>query len=169
MLPSVCIFPARAPIRPPLVIPPCQGERRFYLGATVDDLFLATPEFLYDSALDDCQADGACEADVESRCSGSDLDALKGVQDALNLEYPGSNIVTEFAFNGAGILEKVRWSVRRLPLRHGLRYRGVFSKCPAVAGLLSAVPEARTVLGFYHISVYEGPRSFDHKGSPIQS
>lgn len=43
----------------------------------------------------------------EVRCSATDLVNLKGVQDSLNTAYPGSNIVTEFAFNGAGILEHV--------------------------------------------------------------
>lgn len=65
----------------------------------VDDLFLATREFLYDG--DDN------EAPVASRCSGSDMDLLKAAQDRLNTQYPGSEIITEFAMNGAGILEKV--------------------------------------------------------------
>lgn len=76
-----------------------KGERRFYLGAVVDDLFLSTPEFLYDG--------GNNEAPVSSRSSGADLVKLKAAQDNLNAQYSGSEIVTEFAANNAGILEKV--------------------------------------------------------------
>lgn len=42
----------------------------------------------------------------EYRCSAADMSTLKGVQDSLNTQY-SSSIVTEFAFNGAGILEEV--------------------------------------------------------------
>ncbi|CAN0053457.1 unnamed protein product, partial [Scytosiphon promiscuus] len=79
------------------------GERRFYLGAVVDDLFLATPEFEYDGALN--------EAEESQRCTGSDLSSLLSVQDSLNTQYPGSSIITEFAFNGGGIAEKVSQTV----------------------------------------------------------
>lgn len=44
--------------------------------------------------------------DQEYRCSAADLATLKKVQDSLNAQY-GSSIVTEFAMNGAGILEQV--------------------------------------------------------------
>lgn len=40
------------------------------------------------------------------RCSGADMHQLKAKQDVLNTQY-SSSIKTEFAFNGAGILEKV--------------------------------------------------------------
>lgn len=76
-----------------------QGERRFYLGAVVDDLFLATPEFEFDGVFN--------EAAVAQRCTGEDLSNLLEVQRALNAQYPGSDIITEFAFNGGGIAEKV--------------------------------------------------------------
>lgn len=83
---------------PPVLIN--QGMRRFYLGAVVDDLFLATNCFEYDG--------GANEAQPADRCSGEDLANLLLVQQALNAEYPGSDIITEFAMNGAGIADKVK-------------------------------------------------------------
>lgn len=76
-----------------------QGERRFYLGAVVDDLFLATPEWVYDGGFNEA---------TERRCTGTDLANLLGVQDQLNSQYAGSEIITEFAFNGGGIAEHVR-------------------------------------------------------------
>ncbi|CAB1101161.1 unnamed protein product [Ectocarpus sp. CCAP 1310/34] len=79
------------------------GERRFYLGAVVDDLFLSTPEFEYDG--------GTNEAAVAQRCTGQDLSNLLGVQQSLNTQYSGSEIITEFAFNGGGIAEHVSQSV----------------------------------------------------------
>ncbi|CAM9564850.1 unnamed protein product [Pylaiella littoralis] len=79
------------------------GERRFYLGAVVDDLFLSTAEFEYDG--------GDNEASVYQRCTGEDLTNLLTVQQALNTQYPGSEIITEFAMNGAGITEQVSSSV----------------------------------------------------------
>ncbi|CAM9641494.1 unnamed protein product, partial [Ectocarpus fasciculatus] len=79
------------------------GERRFYLAAVVDDLFLATPEFEYDGDMN--------EAAVSQRCTGEDLTSLLSVQQALNTQYPGSDIITEFAFNGGGIAEQVSKSV----------------------------------------------------------
>eukprot|EP00903_Cladosiphon_okamuranus_P014195 g13189.t1 len=74
------------------------GERRFYLGAVVDDLFLFTPVFEYD---------GGENEGEQVRCTGDDLSNLLDVQEALNDQYPGSDIITEFAFNGGGIAEKV--------------------------------------------------------------
>ncbi|CBJ25809.1 conserved unknown protein [Ectocarpus siliculosus] len=79
------------------------GERRFYLGAVVDDLFLSTPEFEYDGGMN--------EAAVSQRCTGDDLSQLLSVQQALNTQYSGSEIITEFAFNGGGIAEHVSQSV----------------------------------------------------------
>ncbi|CAN0214942.1 unnamed protein product, partial [Scytosiphon promiscuus] len=79
------------------------GERRFYLGAVVDDLFLSTPEFEYDGGLN--------EADVAQRCTADDLSSLLSVQDSLNAQYSGSSIITEFAFNGGGIAEQVSQTV----------------------------------------------------------
>lgn len=75
-----------------------QGERRFYLGAVVDDLFLATPEWVYSEVED--------ENAVGTRCTYEDMATLKAAQDGFNAAY-GSDIHTEFAFNGGGILEKV--------------------------------------------------------------
>ncbi|CBJ25803.1 conserved unknown protein [Ectocarpus siliculosus] len=79
------------------------GERRFYLAAVVDDLFLSTPEFEYDGEMN--------EAALSQRCTGEDLTNLLRVQEALNTQYSGSDIITEFAFNGAGIAEHVSQSV----------------------------------------------------------
>ncbi|CAM9848210.1 unnamed protein product, partial [Ectocarpus fasciculatus] len=79
------------------------GERRFYLAAVVDDLFLATPEFEYDGGMN--------EAAVSQRCTGQDLTNLLSVQQALNTQYSGSDIITEFAFNGGGIAEHVSQAV----------------------------------------------------------
>ncbi|CAM9255649.1 unnamed protein product, partial [Ectocarpus sp. 8 AP-2014] len=79
------------------------GERRFYLAAVVDDLFLSTPEFEYDGEMN--------EAAVSQRCTGQDLTNLLRVQDAFSTQYSGSDIITEFAFNGAGIAEHVSQSV----------------------------------------------------------
>ena len=64
----------------------------------VDDLFLATPEWVYD---------GEMNESTERRCTAQDLSNLLGVQQSLNSQYPGSDIITEFAFNGGGIAEKV--------------------------------------------------------------
>ncbi|CAM9195752.1 unnamed protein product [Ectocarpus sp. 8 AP-2014] len=79
------------------------GERRFYLAAVFDDLFLATPEFEYDGDIN--------EAAVAQRCKGEDLTNLLSVQQALNTQYSGLDIVTEFAFNGGGIAEHVSQAV----------------------------------------------------------
>ncbi|CAN0428257.1 unnamed protein product [Pylaiella littoralis] len=79
------------------------GERRFYLGAVVDDLFLATAEFEYNG--------GTNEASTYQRCTGEDLSNLLKVQQALNTQYPGSDIITEFAMNGGGIADKLLGSV----------------------------------------------------------
>ncbi|CAM9197591.1 unnamed protein product, partial [Ectocarpus sp. 8 AP-2014] len=79
------------------------GERRFYLAAVVDDLFLATPEFEYDGDIN--------EAAVAQRCTGEDLTNLLSVQQALNIQYSGLDIITEFAFNGGGIAEHVSQAV----------------------------------------------------------
>lgn len=97
----MCIIPSVLPLKtlPPRALPAVvQGERRFYLGAVVDDLFLATPEWVYDGELNES---------TERRCTGVDLNNLLGVQRALNAQYPGSDVITEFAFNGGGIAEQV--------------------------------------------------------------
>ncbi|CAM9520719.1 unnamed protein product, partial [Ectocarpus fasciculatus] len=79
------------------------GERRFYLAAVVDDLFLSTPEFEYDGELN--------EAALSQRCTGEDLTNLLSLQQTLNAQYSGSDIITEFAFNGGGIAEHVSQAV----------------------------------------------------------
>ncbi|CAM9564780.1 unnamed protein product [Pylaiella littoralis] len=79
------------------------GERRFYLGAVVDDLFLSTPEFVFDGGLN--------EGDVFQRCTGEELSNLLDVQNTLNAQYSGSTIITEFAMNGGGIAEQVSMTV----------------------------------------------------------
>lgn len=48
----------------------------------------------------------------EYRCTGDHLTKLKAAQDELNKLY-SSSIITEFAFNGAGILEHVSIRTRR--------------------------------------------------------
>ncbi|CBJ25807.1 conserved unknown protein [Ectocarpus siliculosus] len=82
------------------------GERRFYLAAVVDDLFLSTPEFEYDGVLN--------EAALSQRCTGEDLTNLLSVQQSLNALYAGSDIITEFAFNGGGIAEHVSQAVENI-------------------------------------------------------
>ncbi|CAM9455735.1 unnamed protein product [Ectocarpus sp. 8 AP-2014] len=82
------------------------GERRFYLAAVVDDLFLSTPEFEYDGEMN--------EAALSQRCTGEDLTNLLSVQQALNTQYSGSDIITEFAFNGGGIANHVSQSVENI-------------------------------------------------------
>ncbi|CAM9841874.1 unnamed protein product [Choristocarpus tenellus] len=74
-----------------------QGERRYYLGPVVDDLFLGTAQWVYD---------GDHNEGVEERMSGEDMETFAAFQDSLNAKY-GSNVITEFAFNGNGVLEKV--------------------------------------------------------------
>ncbi|CAB1114029.1 unnamed protein product [Ectocarpus sp. CCAP 1310/34] len=54
---------------------------------------------------------GTNEAAVAQRCTGQDLSNLLGVQQSLNTQYSGSEIITEFAFNGGGIAEHVSQSV----------------------------------------------------------
>eukprot|EP00904_Undaria_pinnatifida_P003099 jgi/Undpi1/12790/HiC_scaffold_7.g02457.m1 len=73
------------------------GERRFYLAGMVDDLFLATGVFEYD---------GEYNEGAEQRATAANMQAFKEAEDSLNAQY-GSSIVTEFPFNGLGILEKV--------------------------------------------------------------
>lgn len=65
----------------------------------VDDLFLSTAEFEFDGALN--------EAAEFQRCTAEDLRNLLALQGSLNAQYPGSQIVTEFAFNGGGIAVEV--------------------------------------------------------------
>lgn len=74
-----------------------QGERRFYLAGMVDDLFLSTGVFSFD---------GVTNEGPEERLSGSDIAAFASFESSLNSKY-GSSIVTEWPFNGLGILEKV--------------------------------------------------------------
>ncbi|CAM9922367.1 unnamed protein product, partial [Scytosiphon promiscuus] len=76
-----------------------QGERRFWLAGQVDDLFLSTNVFEWDGVSN--------AADTTERVSSSDLAALLDGTAALNAEY-NSDIITEFPFNGIGILDKVR-------------------------------------------------------------
>lgn len=66
----------------------------------MDDLFLSTPEFVFDGGLN--------EGDVYQRCTGEELSNLLDVQNTLNAQYSGSTIITEFAMNGGGIAEQVR-------------------------------------------------------------
>ncbi|CAN0443059.1 unnamed protein product, partial [Ectocarpus fasciculatus] len=54
------------------------------------------------------------EAAVSQRCTGEDLTSLLSVQQALNTQYTGSDIITEFAFNGGGIAEHVSQSVENI-------------------------------------------------------
>eukprot|EP00904_Undaria_pinnatifida_P011670 jgi/Undpi1/7633/HiC_scaffold_23.g10106.m1 len=75
-----------------------QGERRFHLAAVVDDLFLATAVFEYQSL--------EVQTGPEERLTGVDLAKFAEEEAALNTEY-GSRIKTEHAFNGIGILHKV--------------------------------------------------------------
>ena len=63
----------------------------------VDDLFLATPEWEYGVDQED---------ELGSRCSETDMAKLRSVQNTINEQYD-SKIITEFANNAAGILEKV--------------------------------------------------------------
>lgn len=44
--------------------------------------------------------------DVKQRATAIDMQTFKAAEDSLNAQY-GSSIVTEFPFNGLGILEKV--------------------------------------------------------------
>ncbi|CBN75521.1 conserved unknown protein [Ectocarpus siliculosus] len=74
-----------------------QGERRFYLAGMVDDLFLATGVFEYD---------GDTNEGAEVRLTSSDMSAFASFESSLNSQY-GSSIVTEWPFNGLGILEVV--------------------------------------------------------------
>ncbi|CAM9214244.1 unnamed protein product, partial [Choristocarpus tenellus] len=74
-----------------------QGERRFYLGPVVDDLFLTTEQFVYD---------GADNKGPEVRLTGAELNTFQSFQNTLNSLY-GSDIIVEFAYNGNGVLEKV--------------------------------------------------------------
>lgn len=74
-----------------------QGERRFWLGAMVDDLFLTTNVFSWDNSTNE---------GTEVRMVGADLTAHLTATAALNAVY-SSDIVTEFPFNANGILDKV--------------------------------------------------------------
>ncbi|CAM9155683.1 unnamed protein product [Discosporangium mesarthrocarpum] len=74
-----------------------QGERRFYLGPVVDDLFLATNQFVFD---------GEDNLGPEDRMTGADLEELAAAQASINSQY-NSQVVIEFAYNSQGILEKV--------------------------------------------------------------
>ncbi|CAM9972579.1 unnamed protein product [Choristocarpus tenellus] len=73
-----------------------QGERRYYLGPVVDDLFLGTAQWVYD---------GVDNEGTEERMSGDDMFTFMIFQNTLNTKY-GSDIITEFAFNGNGVLEQ---------------------------------------------------------------
>eukprot|EP00903_Cladosiphon_okamuranus_P009435 g8995.t1 len=74
-----------------------QGERRFYLGGVVDDLFLATGEWIFDPP--DFYG-------TEYRCSGADLKKFAESEARFNAEY-GAAIKTEHAVNFLGVLDKV--------------------------------------------------------------
>lgn len=50
--------------------------------------------------------------DLKQRATAANMQAFKDAEDSLNAQY-GSNIVTEFPFNGLGILEKVMRLTRR--------------------------------------------------------
>ncbi|CAM9818998.1 unnamed protein product [Scytosiphon promiscuus] len=70
-----------------------QGERRFYLGAVDDDLFLSTGQWEY---LPDDDYFGE-----EVRLTGVDLAKFQEAEEGFG------NVRTEHAFNGLGILDKV--------------------------------------------------------------
>ncbi|CAM9431410.1 unnamed protein product [Scytosiphon promiscuus] len=72
-------------------------QRRFYLAGMVDDLFLATGVFEYD---------GDTNEGAEQRLTATDMSAFASFESSLNSQY-GSSIVTEWPFNGLGILEVV--------------------------------------------------------------
>ncbi|CAB1107791.1 unnamed protein product [Ectocarpus sp. CCAP 1310/34] len=74
-----------------------QGERRFWLGAMVDDHFLGTNTFVYNG--------GSNASDEEERISGEELRDFLSATKALNELY-NAEIITEFPFNALGILEK---------------------------------------------------------------
>ncbi|CAN0098935.1 unnamed protein product, partial [Ectocarpus sp. 13 AM-2016] len=74
-----------------------QGERRFWLGAMVDDHFLGTNPFVYDGESN--------ASDEEERITGEELEDFLSATEALNKLY-NAEIVTEFPFNALGILEK---------------------------------------------------------------
>jgi len=74
-----------------------QGERRFHLSGVVDDLFLSTGVFEYN---------GGDNEGSEFRLTSSNMDTFNMAENSLNTVY-GSSIKTEFAFNGAGILDEV--------------------------------------------------------------
>eukprot|EP00904_Undaria_pinnatifida_P003101 jgi/Undpi1/12792/HiC_scaffold_7.g02459.m1 len=114
------------------------GERRFYLAGMVDDLFLATGVFEYDGDLNE----GA-----EQRATAANMQTFRDAEDSLNAQY-GSNIVTEFPFNGLGILEKVDSAyvldiddadIALLPKGDNVEGTGITSQLPT-DWLTSAVP-----------------------------
>ena len=69
----------------------------------VDDLFLSTGVFAYD---------GNTNEGPEERLSGSEIAAFASFESSLNSKY-GSSIVTEWPFNGLGILEKVKLKYKK--------------------------------------------------------
>lgn len=74
-----------------------QGARRFYLAEGFDDLFLGTGPFMYD---------GGMNGGPPERLTGSYMEAFASFESPINSKYR-SSIVTEWAFNGLGILDKV--------------------------------------------------------------
>ncbi|CAM9516811.1 unnamed protein product, partial [Ectocarpus sp. 13 AM-2016] len=69
------------------------GERRFYLGGVVDDLFLSTGVWIYDPP---------SFFGPEERLSGADLQKFQNSEAAFNTAY-GASVKTEHAFNGLGV------------------------------------------------------------------
>lgn len=94
----------------------------------VDDLFLGTNVFLYNSTT----LEGA-----EVRLSGSELTTHLTKTTALNIKY-NSEIVTEFPFNANGILEKV--SLILMILYKALRNRHVKKQMFCFAFLVTRPP-----------------------------
>ena len=71
-----------------------QGERRFYLAASIDDLFLETANFVFD---------GEFNQGPIQRLSAADMDAYLAAEDDINAKY-GSSIKSEWALNANGVL-----------------------------------------------------------------
>eukprot|EP00903_Cladosiphon_okamuranus_P014293 g13275.t1 len=74
-----------------------QGERKFFLAGMVDDLFLKTPVFSYN---------GGNNEGPEVRVSSSEMADFAAFESSLNARY-NSEIVTEWPFNGLGVLDEV--------------------------------------------------------------
>eukprot|EP00904_Undaria_pinnatifida_P003100 jgi/Undpi1/12791/HiC_scaffold_7.g02458.m1 len=113
------------------------GERRFYLAGMVDDLFLATGVFEYDG--DQNEGAEVTIYDLKQRSTGDNhkpnMQAFKAAEASINAQY-GSSIMTEFPFNGLGILEKVS-NLSAVRLIDGVVSTPRFSSVEACAALTS--------------------------------